>query len=149
MKQILKSLLSVSFVIIAYFVIRFALSLYPDSSMIGSDTTAILGVVFAFLVFVLQYTVNPEKSIFTSLGFLLFFAAGILFWTPGSALVSYSLQAAVLVFFLFSLFLLFISFKSIKKGSDDKIAKNIGHLMIMCSVYLLILPAVGLAEIIF
>jgi len=27
-------------------------------------------------------------------------------------------------------------------SDDDKIAKNIGHLMIMCSVYLLILPAV-------
>ncbi|HZJ41858.1 MAG TPA: hypothetical protein VFD51_02490 [Patescibacteria group bacterium] len=149
MKEILKNFLAVSLVIIAYFAVRFMFSLYPGRPAFGWDTAAILGVVIAILIFAIQNSIKPERSLFVSWGFMIFFVAGSLFWTTSSSLISYSLLAAIAIFFLFSLLLFFISFKAIKKESEDRIAKNVGNLLAMCAVYLIIIPAVALAEIIF
>ena len=149
MKEILKTFFAVSLIIITYLVIRCLMSFFPGPPAFGWDTAAMLGVVIAILIFVIQYSIKPERSLFVTWGFMLFFIAGSLFWVASSSLVSYSLLAAVAIFFLFSLLLFFISFKAIKKGSDNKIAKSVGNLLAMCAVYLLIIPAVALAEIIF
>ena len=145
MKEILKTVLRVSFIIIVYFLIRFVISL-TEGPAFGWDTAAMLGVVLAIVIFVIQYSVKPDKLIFTTLSFAVFFAAGSLFWVA-SDVATYSLQAGVVLFFLFFVYLFILSFKSIRSQSDK--SKSVGRLLVMCALYLLIIPAVALAELFF
>jgi ABC-type uncharacterized transport system permease subunit len=123
MKEILKTVLRVSLIIIAYFLIRFVISI-SEGPAFGWDTAVILGVVMAILVFVIQYSVKPEKLVFTTLSFAVFFAAGSLFWVA-SDVATYSLQAAVVIFSLFFIYLFFHSLKSVRRKIDESI-KSVG-----------------------
>ena len=142
MKEILKTVLKVSLIIIVYFLIRFVAS-FSEGPVFGWDVAGILGVYLAILIFVIQYSVKPDKLLFMTLSFAVFFAAGSLFWVA-SDVATYSLQAAVVIFSLFFIYLFFHSLKSIR-GQSDK-SKSVGQLLVMCAVHLLIIPAVALVE---
>jgi hypothetical protein len=145
--QIVRNSVKVALFIIVYLLVRFAVSLFQEEPACGWDVSAILISILALAIFAIYYSVKPEKSTFISWQFFLFFAAGSLFWFP-EGLARYSLLVAIAVFFFLFLISLFSTVKSIVKGENEEIEK-IGHFLLICSIYILILPAVALGEMFF
>jgi len=150
MKQIISNLVKALFISAIYLALRAAVSFLPEAPIREWGVFALLLAVAAFLVFVISYLMNQDKAVFSSVLFFFFFSACYLFWRPEKSdeFLYYSVIASVGLFFFFSLFLLFERIKAIKKGEEKSYA-NQGHFLLNCIVYAMILPVVGLGEVIF
>jgi hypothetical protein len=150
MKQIIGNLVKALFVSAIYLALRAAVSFMSEVPNREWGTLALLLAVATFLVFVISYLMNQDKAVFSSVLFFFFFVAGYLFWKPEKSdeFLYYSVIASVGLFFFFSLFLLFERIKAIKKGEENTYA-SAGQFLWSCMVYVIILPAVALGEMIF
>lgn len=146
-KLILKTFAKVALFIIAYFAVRYLISLVSANLAFGWETGAVLLVIITLTVFIIQYSIKGEKSVFLSWQFMLLFTAGILFWVP-DRLPGQVLLFGVASFLLFFIILSVSSIKSMKEPGDG-INKSVKTIALMCSIYLLILPAVALGEMFF